>query len=469
MEFDAPTFEEASLTVDAAKVVVAADAYVPGQVIFAEVATVSSAGGVEPEEGFHDEHCEDDDCAGCTAVTDDGDDEPVDELDEVDLTAVQLQSEYVSPYVVEHFDELMDTCEPHEALSLVDVRKNLFKLFHLYESNESAVSPFLSMDVLADDVVACLDAAKALREAHAGVIPASLSDDQVGRLIGVLNKYAIPLDDISGSGLFLHVSKLKHSCEPNANFTDSGNAIWITAIRPIAVGEAITVDFFNTHYMCAAERLEVLTAEGQVCTCGVCSGVEADKTRAFKCQVSGCDGLVHPTKAVFECTKCHAIWDAETVAAAEMEETTFTTDLEASNFVELDLIIQDSLLHPYHYIFYSAMEVLTDDTVLDVQMTEDQALSVLYRLVDALEYVVPRPHSEKVSLYNSLAQAHISNGEIPKATVAYTHAYNVCAIVFGTQCKETVMFKGLMENTPTTVDEMAAAYGYEVVPEDDEE
>ncbi|RHY95023.1 hypothetical protein DYB37_012011 [Aphanomyces astaci] len=461
MEFDAPTFADASLTLDAAtKAVVATEALVPGQVIFAEVATVSSAGGIEPEEGFHDEHCDDDECAGCAAVN--GDDEPVDELDEADLTTV-------SPYVVEHFNELMNTCEPHEALSLVDVRKNLFKLLHLHTSNAAALTPFLSMDVLADDVVASLDAAKSLREAHASVIPSSLTDDQVGHLIGVLNKYAIPLDDISGSGLFLHVSKLKHSCEPNASFTDAGEAIWITAIRPIAVGEPITVDFFNTHYMCAAERVEVLTAEGQACTCGVCVGTAPDKTRTFKCQIGGCDGLVHPTQAVFACTKCGAIWDADTVAAAEMEETTFTTDLEADSFAQLDLIIHDSLLHPFHYIFYSAMEVLTDDSVTDMHMSEDEALSVLYRLVDALEYVVPYPHSEKVSLYNSVAQAHISNGEIAKASAAYTHALNVCAIVFGPKCKETEMFQRLSDNTPTTVDEMAAAYGYEVVDEEEDD
>ncbi|KAG9408902.1 hypothetical protein AC1031_020814 [Aphanomyces cochlioides] len=457
MEFTAPKFTEAPVSQDLSKPITATTALSAGQVIFSELALVSSAGGIEPEEGFHEEGCEDEECGGCAAMEEE---ETKDELDEADLATV-------SPYVVEHFDALMETCEPLEALAMVDIRKNLFKCFALIEANADALAPFASMDVIAEDATASLDAAKALREAHASVIPSSMSDDQVAHLIGVLNKYCIPLDDISGSGLFLYVSKLKHSCVPNASFTDAGNAIWVTAFQPIAPGEEITVDFFNTHYMCVAERNEVLAAEGQFCTCAVCTGVAADKTRAFKCK--GCaDGIVHPTKDVYACASCGAKFEADTIAAAEMEETTLMTDLDAETFDQLDKIIAESLLHPYHHIFYSAMEVLTDDSVVDINMTEEQALKVLYRLVDALNYVVSFPHSEKVSLYNSIAQAHISAGEIDKATQAYTKAFQVCTTVFGAECKETLMFKSLMENTPTTVDEMAKAYGYEVI-EDDEE
>ncbi|KAF0697223.1 Aste57867_12079 [Aphanomyces stellatus] len=459
MEFEAAAFVDAPVSQDLTKAITATAALSAGQVIFAESATVASAGGVEPEEGFHEENCDDEECGGCAAVDEE---EEKEELDEEDL-------EQVSQYVKDNFDALMEACEPLEALAMVDVRKNLFKCFHLIDADAAALAPFQSMDVIADDVAASLEAAKALREAHAGVIPAALNDDQVAQLIGVLNKYCIPLDDIGGSGLFLYVSKLKHSCTPNASFTDNGNAIWVTAIQDIAVGEDITVDFFNTHYMCVAERQEVLAQEGQVCACAVCTGAAADKTRAFKCKVAGCAGIVHPTKDVFACATCANVWDADAIAAAEMEETTLMTDLDVENFEQLDKAINDSLLHAYHHIFYTAMEAVTDDSVVDISMSEEQALTILYRLIDALNYVVPFPHSEKVSLYNSIAQAQISNGDISKANEAYVHAHEICVKVFGPLCKETEMFKGLKDNTPTTVDEMAAAYGYELEPVDDDE
>ncbi|KAF0720357.1 Aste57867_368 [Aphanomyces stellatus] len=461
MDFEAAAFVDAPVSQDLTKAITATSAISAGQVLFAEVATVASAGGVDPEDEVHEEGCDDDECGGCAEVDEEDEDEK-DELDEEDL-------KQVSQYVKDNFDALNDTCDPLEALSMVDVRKNLFKCFHLIDADAAALAPFQSMEVIADDVTACLDAAKALREAHAGVIPAALNDDQVAHLIGVLTKYSIPLDDIGGSGLFLYVSKLKHSCTPNASFTENGNAVWVTATHHIAVGEQITVDFFNTHYMCVAERQEVLAQEGQVCACAVCTGAAADKTRAFKCKVAGCAGIVHPTKDVFACATCGNIWDADAVAAAEMEETTLANDLDVENFDQLVKAIDDSLLHAYHHIFFHAMEAVTEVSGVDINMSEDQALSLLYRMIDAINYVVPYPHTEKVALYNAVAQSQISLGNISKATDAYMAAYDVCHNVFGDACKETIMFQGLKDNTPTTVEEMAKVYGYEIVDDDAEE
>ncbi|KAF0720354.1 Aste57867_365 [Aphanomyces stellatus] len=461
MDFVAATFVDAPVSQDLTKTITATAALTTGQVLFAEIATVASAGGNEPEDDCHDEGCEDEECGGCAEVEEDEEDEKI-ELDEEDL-------EQVSQYVKDNFDALMEACDPLEALSMVDVRKNLFKCFHLIDADAAALAPFQSMDVIAGDAAACLEAAKALREAHAGVIPAALNDDQVAQLIGVLTKYSIPLEDIGGSGLFLYVSKLKHSCMPNASFNEVGDAIWVTATEPIAAGQEITVDFFNTHYMCVAERQEVLAQEGQVCACAVCTGAAADKTRAFKCKVAGCAGIVHPTKDVFACATCGNVWDDAAIGAVEMEETTLMTDFDVDNFAQLVKAIEDSLLHPYHHIFYHAMEAVTEVSGVEIDMTEDETLSLLYRMVDAINYVVPYPHSEKVSLYNSIAQSEIGNGNIPKANQAYTAAYDVCMNVFGDACKETIMFKGLKDNTPTTVEEMAAAYGYDIIDEEDEE
>ncbi|ETV75870.1 hypothetical protein H257_09840 [Aphanomyces astaci] len=462
MEFDAPTFLEAPVSQDMSKPIVATSALTAGQVIFAEAATVASAGGMEPEQGFHEEDCEDEECDGCAAI-DESDDALEDVLDE-------SEHDEVSAYVVAHFSELTAACESFEALGASEVRKNLFKVFHLIEVDAKAIDSFLSLDVVADDVAATLDAATGLRDAHPSAIPTSLTTDQVAHLIGVLHKHSIPLEDIGGSGLFFFVSKLKHSCTPNASYTDAGDAIWVTAIQPIAVGEQITVDFFDTHYMCAAERKQVLTEEGHACACGVCSGTAPDLTRGFKCQVPTCPtGIVHPTNSdVFACTTCDTVWDAATVAAAVKAEDTLLTELEVDSVEQMLELVQNSPLHPFHHIFYSALAVLLEDSVAEQNMTEPQALALMTIQADALNYVVPFPHSEKVSVYDSIAQAHVEAGDIAKATEAYALAYQTCINVFGPESKTSVMFKGLVDNTPTNAAEIAAAYGFDVDDDDDE-
>ncbi|RHY31693.1 hypothetical protein DYB32_003248 [Aphanomyces invadans] len=454
MEFDAPTFVEAPVSQDMAKPIVATAALSAGQVIFAEAATVASAGGMEPEEGFHEEDCDDEDCDGCAAI--DEDDAAIED------TLDESEHDEVSAYVVEHFADLTAACEAFEALASSEVRKNLFKCFHLIDVDAKAGDTFLSLDVVAADIPATLDAARALREAHPAVIPASLTDDQVAHLIGVLHKHSIPLEDIGGSGLFFFVSKLKHSCRPNASYTDSGDAIWVTAIQPIAVGEEITVDFFDTHYMCLAERKEVLAEEGHVCSCAVCTGTAPDLTRSFKCQAAGCtEGIVHPTNNVYECMTCHAVWDAATIAAAVAVEETLMKELEIDSVDQLLVLVQQSPLHRFHHIFYSALEVLLEDQVADQNMTEDQAMVLMNAQAEALDYVVPFAHSEKVSVYDAIAQAHVEAGRISNATDAYTNAYHMCVMVFGPDSKTTMLFKNLMDHTPTNADEIAAAYGFD--------
>ncbi|ETV91979.1 hypothetical protein H310_13619 [Aphanomyces invadans] len=453
MEFDAPTFATSVLSHDLSKPIVATAALAPGQVIFAEVASIVSAGGYSDDES-HEPDCDDDDCGGCCEVDNEHDGT---QLDADDLAAV-------SPYVAEHYDALGATCDSLAALTSVDKRKTLFKLLHMAANDVSSplITSLLALDVSANHhLSASMDAAKALRASHAGLIPSVLSDDQVAHVIAVLNKHSIPLEEVDAVGLFVVVPKLKHSCEPNAAYTDSGDAIYVTAIRPIAVGDAITVDFFDSFYMTVADRAQVFQEEGEPpCGCSVCNGTAPDKSRSFRCQVAGCDGIVHPTNAVFECTKCHATWTDATIAAAEAEEKALTSDLDnTENFGQLDAILKSSKLHLYHHIFYTVMQVLSEENVVDI--SDDVALSILTRQIDALNYVVPFAHSEKVSLYDSIAQAHIALGDIAKAADAYACALAVCHVVFGSDSKTTQLFATLASNTPKSVDEIPAAYGLE--------
>ncbi|KAH9108368.1 hypothetical protein LEN26_009635 [Aphanomyces euteiches] len=447
MEFAAATFPEASVSQDLTKPIVATAAFDAGHVIFGEVATVASAGsGLEDD--LHDEGCEDQDCGGCAAV----DDEFDSGLDDDD-------KEELSPYVVEHFDEIMATCEPFEPLASTEVRKNLFKIL----KSTDLRAPFLALP--SDIKAGALGAAVAIRAAHPDAIPSDLTDDHVAQLIGILAKHSIPLEEINGSGLFLYVPKIQHSCTPNASYTDAGDAIWLTAIRPIAAGDVITVDFFDVFYTPVGEKKEVFADEGETCLCDVCQSVVADKTRAFKC--AACQsGIVHPTKSVFACASCGAQWDADAIAAAEKEEANLMADAKVDTFDQLDKIVASSKLHAFHHIFFSILDVLVEDSV-ESAGSEEQALAAMYQQVEALEYVVPYPHAEKVSLFDSIAQANIALNAISKATEAYTHAYDVAKIVFGPEAKTTQLFERLKDKTPTTIADIPAAYGLQLFDDDE--
>ncbi|KAG9408903.1 hypothetical protein AC1031_020815 [Aphanomyces cochlioides] len=445
MEFAAATFPEACVSQDLTKPIVATVAFEAGQVIFGEVATVASAGS-GLEDVLHDEGCEDQDCGGCAAV-----DDELDGLDDDD-------KEELSPYVVEHFEDVMAACEPFEPLASTEVRKNLFKIL----KSADLRAPFL--DLPSESKADALDAAVAIRAAHPDAIPSDLTDDQVAQLIGILAKHSIPLEEINGSGLFLYVPKIQHSCTPNASYTDAGDAIWLTAIRPIAAGDVITVDFFDVFYTPVGEKKEVFADEGETCLCDLCEGVVADKTRAFKC--AACKpGIVHPTKSVFACASCGAQWDADAIAAAEEEEADLMADAKVDTFDQLDKIVASSKLHAFHHVFFSILDVLVEDSV-ESAGSEEQALAAMYKQVEALDYVVPYPHAEKVSLFDSIAQANIALDAISKATEAYTNAYDVAKIVFGPEAKTTQLFQRLKDNTPTTIADIPAAYGLQLFDEE---
>ncbi|RHY95021.1 hypothetical protein DYB35_002605 [Aphanomyces astaci] len=415
---------EAPITYDLSKPLTATESFRPGQVIFYETAFITSTGS-SVLEGHHDEECEDEECDGCVEVAN---------LDEDEVPQVNDE-------VVDDFDVLMSYCETTEALAIVDVRKHLFKLFRLYELDSTSLHELLHLPVAADQAPAFLDAAIGLRAAHPNVVPLGLSENDVAHLIGVLNKYCIPLDEVH-----------------------AGDSLWVTAIAPIAAGDVVTVDFFNLHYQPHADRHAVLSEADYECHCALCLGHAPDKTRAFNC-VACADGIVHPTLDVYACSLCDAVWDNDLVERATAEEAILMDELEVFTAISLREIVAASLLHPFHHIFYATCSNLMNDSIDDT-LTPEHALLVYKELLDSLNYVVPYPHASKIQLMNLMAQTSVGVGRIETARAHYEAAHAMSCLVFGSTCGETRLFGQLAEHTPTSVDEMAAIYGFE---EDDEE
>ncbi|RHY43013.1 hypothetical protein DYB34_013276, partial [Aphanomyces astaci] len=247
----------------------------------------------------------------------------------------------------------------------------------------------------------------------------------------------------------------------------AGDSLWVTAIAPIAAGDVVTVDFFNLHYQPHADRHAVLSEADYECHCALCLGHAPDKTRAFNC-VACADGIVHPTLDVYACSLCDAVWDNDLVERATAEEAILMDELEVFTAISLREIVAASLLHPFHHIFYATCSNLMNDSIDDT-LTPEHALLVYKELLDSLNYVVPYPHASKIQLMNLMAQTSVGVGRIETARAHYEAAHAMSCLVFGSTCGETRLFEQLAEHTPTSVDEMAAIYGFEEEEEDDEE
>ncbi|RHY83775.1 hypothetical protein DYB37_011875 [Aphanomyces astaci] len=171
-----------------------------GQPIFQEVALVSSTFGDSMDANCCDHHHDVElDEPQNEPLNDDEDERghrhhprPAIVLDDDDVDAM-------SPAVLDAFDALMSHCNNVPVLSMVDVRKNLFKLLRLHELDPSHESLLLlhTLPIDTDDLAEYATAATSLRAAFASVVPSTLSDDDVAHFIGVLNhKYCHALNEV---------------------------------------------------------------------------------------------------------------------------------------------------------------------------------------------------------------------------------------------------------------------------------
>ena len=73
-----------------------------------------------------------------------------------------------------------------------------------------------------------------------------------------------------GTGLYLAESILNHSCIPNAGVTFNGTKIRITAIKDIAVGEKITINYCNLENPTSVRKSEIKKRFYFDCNCQRC-------------------------------------------------------------------------------------------------------------------------------------------------------------------------------------------------------
>lgn len=87
-----------------------------------------------------------------------------------------------------------------------------------------------------------------------------------------------PGSDVYSSGLFIKASHFNHSCVPTATRSFIGDLIMVSACKPIAKGEEITVSYGSTdEYKARSKEMQALWHFS--CTCPLCEAEKADTRR----------------------------------------------------------------------------------------------------------------------------------------------------------------------------------------------
>ena len=78
-------------------------------------------------------------------------------------------------------------------------------------------------------------------------------------------------------GLFIKISRINHSCEPNACYNNNGCLEKeVTALRKILEGEEITISYITNNWEVRSIRQEELNCWRFLCSCQVCSFLGED-------------------------------------------------------------------------------------------------------------------------------------------------------------------------------------------------
>ena len=187
---------------------------------------------------------------------------------------------------------LKELTKLHKVASL-DTARCLLQLLGLTSSSPSSSSSTTTLSefqlrmlnqLSAANMKECARDIKLFRKKHPKWLPKQMNDNQIAKLLGILNTNQMELDEIGGSGLFVVSAILEHNCNPNASFTTSNSTVYVAALKHIKVGDRISLDYTNDFYCSTEGRIESLNETyGFICDCKECSG--SDRRRAFDCKV----------------------------------------------------------------------------------------------------------------------------------------------------------------------------------------
>jgi hypothetical protein len=230
----------------------------------------------------------------------------------------------------------------------LDTARNVLELIAIYRlnqvgdedvtSDEMKVKLALFGQLTAANLAECVDNMKAFRKKFPTVIPAAVTDAAAGGLLGILNTNQVELESINGSGLFVQMAISEHNCSPNCSYTTSSDLLTLTAVRPIAAGERVSIDYGNYYYECTPARIESLFhTYSFLCDCDSCASAP-DTKRGFICSVCHAGGTSNGTWAMGQSVQSHGViyprgYQRTTCTAPAAPSTVFSSVLVPSPVV----------------------------------------------------------------------------------------------------------------------------------------
>ncbi|KAI1858512.1 uncharacterized protein JN550_012559 [Neoarthrinium moseri] len=98
----------------------------------------------------------------------------------------------------------------------------------------------------------------------------------------------------SGCGIYYTYSRINHSCVPNAYGTcDAANNMYLRALRPISLGEEITISYHEQDNLPRDERAKMIESWHFTCSCPACDGPERDKHEILRMDMMDIEGTLH--------------------------------------------------------------------------------------------------------------------------------------------------------------------------------
>ncbi|GAB9473064.1 hypothetical protein Gpo141_00010224, partial [Globisporangium polare] len=229
---DAPSFADCGVRVveDAVKgkVVRATCVFAAGEAIFSEQAFVYAPWSTDVCKGC--EESRSDASTGARCLCDREGAKPL------------LYSKVLTEYVPRR-EEVVKLMADMDGIAEVDRARCILRCLAMHERDTSALKDVLQLT--SANYERSLEAATALREQAPEIFPDGFTDAQLATLIGVLNTNSHELENLGGSGLFLSACRMEHNCAPNCSFTTYDAQLWMTAIKPINEGDALSIDYGN--------------------------------------------------------------------------------------------------------------------------------------------------------------------------------------------------------------------------------
>ncbi|OQS03749.1 hypothetical protein THRCLA_03954 [Thraustotheca clavata] len=352
------------------------------------------------------------------------------------------------------FHKILSAMIEMEIISDVDRAKCILKCITMYIGDKNSLSNLLQLSYANEP--ACKAAASTLRKDFP-IAFQSIPLSVLTKIIGVLNTNSHELETLNGTGLFLSACLMEHNCAPNCSFTTNETTLWVTAIRPIAIGEPLSIDYGNMFYRPTSERqATMLEGYGFECTCVACTELP-DLARAFICP--NCpSGIVHLfPKEGYKCLQCQKLMNQkqiDQVCALEKE-----LQEELPDTLEGVGQAAKGLLHQHHYLLFWALDALGLRGAQALVHNVTKLAHMWDRIITSIEYVVPGAHHEKTIYYDQLAQVRVITGDIGGAKQAYSKAYEISCIVSGANTPPTLALKELVDDVPKSRDELVERYG----------